>query len=62
MSQDLYPIGQHHCYSCLQWDGTRTYEQEKGKIKVDASSLGKCRIAHSRIKGTAFCDNYSPLR
>jgi len=62
MSQDIYPIGQHRCYSCLQWDGVRTYDHEKAKIKVDASSLGNCRISHNRIKGTAFCENYYALR
>lgn len=62
MSQEFYPIGQHHCYACIQWDGTRTYDQEHGKIKVDAGIVGTCRVTHAKIKGTGYCENYYPLR
>jgi len=62
MSQDFYPIGQHHCYACIQWDGTRSYDAEHGKIKVDSGSLGTCRITHAQVRGTSSCDNYYPLR
>jgi hypothetical protein len=60
--QEFYPIGQHHCYACVQWDGKRSYDQDQRKIKVDASSPGQCRISHTIIKGTAYCDNFFPLR
>ena len=60
--QDLYPAGTKHCFACIQWDGRRTYEKESGKIKTDPGSEGWCRFYHMNVKGSHYCDNFSPLR
>lgn len=62
MSQEIYPVSQRHCFTCIQWDGTRSYDHENAKVKVDAGILGTCRVNHQKVKGSHCCDNYFPLR
>jgi len=62
MSQEFKEIGTKHCYTCIQWDGQRTFYPEKKTIKVDAGAIGKCRITHQPVKGSGHCEQHFPLR
>lgn len=62
MPQDIYAVGKKACYSCLQWDGKRSYDQEHGKIKVDLGNQGHCRMIHAEVKGSSRCDNFYAIR
>jgi hypothetical protein len=62
MSQDLKETGKIRCYSCIQWDGKRTYYPEKKLIKVDVSSEGKCRISGAKTKGSSHSNEFFPLQ
>lgn len=62
MSQDLLHPGVRRCYACIQWDGRRSYDAEKGSIKTDPGSDGNCRVKHQMVKGSHYCDLFFPLR
>lgn len=61
MGQDFKPLSVKNCYSCLQWDGTRTYYADRKVVKVDDRIEANCRIFHKKMKGTSTCDRYSPM-
>ncbi len=62
MSKELKKIEGKHCYSCLQWDGPRTYNAEKGMLLVDETLAEDCRIFHKKMKGSSTCEHYFPFR
>jgi hypothetical protein len=62
MAQDILKLGAHHCYACIQWDGTRTVEHEKKQIRADAVSEGICLVKHSKVKGNHVCELYFPIK
>ena len=51
MSQEFRPIDAKHCYTCIQWDGQRTWYAEKKLVKVDEKKEGLCRVLHKNVKG-----------
>jgi hypothetical protein len=60
--QDLLPMGVKKCYACNQWDGNRTFDHTKKKVRVDQASSGNCRILRKPVKGRECCDNFFPLQ
>jgi len=59
--QEMMDATAKRCYSCIQWDGQRTYYPEKKIIKVDVNKEGTCRITRQKVKGSSHCDEYFPL-
>jgi hypothetical protein len=64
MSQEIYTVvpGSPRCYSCIQWDGVRSFDHEHEQVKVDAGSEGNCRVLRKMMKGSSHCENYFPLK
>lgn len=62
MPQDIHQLGSRHCYSCIQWDGRRTFDQVAKTIRADIGSDGRCLVKHSNVKGTHSCDLFFPLK
>lgn len=62
MEQDFKKIDERHCFSCIQWDGQRTYYPDKKVIKVDVSKEALCRISRKKIRGSSICERYFPMR
>ena len=60
--KDYKPLGKHHCYACIQWDGSRSLENKDKGIMVDVSSEGTCRIKHTKVKGSFLCTEFFPLK
>jgi hypothetical protein len=62
MPQDIHQLGARHCFTCIQWDGHRTFDQVAKTIRVDSGSEGNCRVHHTKVKGTHYCDQFNPLK
>lgn len=62
MPQDIHRLGSRHCYTCIQWDGRRSFDPATKTLKVDTGSEGRCLIKHANVKGTHVCDLYYPLK
>lgn len=62
MARDLMPAGNRRCYSCVQWEGTRTFFREKKQIKVDPHETGHCLIFKMKKTGSMSCEHHEPLR
>ncbi|HKL85416.1 MAG TPA: hypothetical protein VJ861_03695 [Treponemataceae bacterium] len=62
MAQNFKPIDGKHCYSCIQWDGPRTWDSIKKLVKVDEKKLEICRITHKKVRGESFCEHYFAIR
>jgi hypothetical protein len=60
--QTLVAAESKRCYSCIQWDGTRSTDVVKGKIKVDPGAEGLCRVKHVKTKGSFTCEHYFRLK
>ncbi len=62
MSQEFKPIDARHCYTCIQWDGQRTWYADKKLVKVDVKKEGPCRVFHKKVKAEYQCEHFFPIR
>ena len=62
MPQDIHHLGSRYCYTCIQWDGHRSFDQSAKTIRADTSSEGRCLVKHSNVKGTHVCALHYPLK
>jgi hypothetical protein len=62
VSQDIKPVHVKRCYSCIQWDGVRSFNRELQIVKVDAASSGFCRVLRTQTKGSHTCPQFFQMR
>lgn len=60
--RDIRPLNQRRCFTCLNWDGTRTIYQAEKKIKCDDTDSANCRYWHQPKHGHDVCDQHNPIK
>lgn len=62
MSAEFKPFDEKHCYTCIQWEGQRSWGEDKKTVKVDEKQSANCLLLHKSVRGDSFCDHFFPIR
>ena len=62
MSQEFKPLDDKHCYTCIQWEGSRSWDKEKRLVKVDEKQSENCLVLHKEVRGDSLCEHFFPIR
>ena len=61
MSQEFKSMDDKRCYTCIQWEGLRSWDKDTRLIKVDEKVSENCLLQHKKVRGDSVCDHFFPV-
>jgi len=61
MSRDYRSIEEKRCYTCIQWEGHRTWDSKTKLVSVNEKSDENCLALHKKVRGDSLCERFFPI-
>jgi hypothetical protein len=62
MAKGFHSAEVSKCYSCIQWEGDRSFDRKNKTIRADLRAQGNCLLWRKLTSGRSSCDKVERLR